>query len=260
MDANYQFEAGNDASGAGVMVHERLSRDVAMKEERLPFTVSIVRNEEKLAKAVSIRHSAYGRHLPVLAETLKEPEINDLEPGSVVLLAESKLDGSPIGTMRIQTNEFKKLAVEDSLELPAYLRNASMAEATRLGVSLGRVGRLVKTVLFKAFYQYCVEADIEWMVIAGRAPLDKQYESLLFHDVVPGGGFIPLRHAANLPHRVLAFEVETAQERWANANHPLFDFMVRTHHPDIDFCTGRSDHSHASVLPVDFGRKAAIRA
>ena len=34
------------------------------------------------------------------------PESADSEEGAVVLLAESKLDGSPIGTMRIQTNDF----------------------------------------------------------------------------------------------------------------------------------------------------------
>jgi hypothetical protein len=260
MDANYQFEASNESSDASVMMYDPWSRDTPMKEERLLFTVNIVRNEDKLAKAVSIRHAAYARHLPEFAETLKTAEVNDHDPGSVVLLAESKLDGSPLGTLRIQTNEFKPLAVEHTLELPAYLHDTSMAEATRMGVSLGRTGRLVKTVLFKAFYQYCVEADIEWMVIAARAPLDKQYEGLLFHDVVPDGRFIPLPYAGNIPHRVLAFEVGTAKARWAEANHPLLDFMVNTHHPDIDFSNSGPSYSRRSVPPVEFPRKAAIAA
>ena len=136
--------------------------------------------------------------------------------------------------MRIQTNLSRKLAIEQAVALPEWLHGQSLAEATRLGVSDGRTGRLVKTVLFKAFFEYCLDAQIDWMVIAARSPLDRQYEALLFKDVFPGGGFIPLSYASNLPHRVLAFEVETAETRWAEARHPLFDFMRRTHHPDID--------------------------
>ena len=43
-------------------------------EERLPFRVRIVRSEEDLEKAVSIRHAAYGRHLPAVAALLERAE------------------------------------------------------------------------------------------------------------------------------------------------------------------------------------------
>ena len=205
-----------------------------MIEERLPFSVRIVRNEGDLDKAVSIRHSAYGRHIPAVAALLERAEANDNEPGSVVLLAESKLDGSPLGTMRIQTNRYKPLALEQSIELPSWLQGNSQAEATRLGVTSNRMGRLVKTALFKAYYQYCLLEEIEWMVIAGRSPLDRQYEALLFQDVLPDAGFIPMRHAGNIPHRVLAFNIERADFNWRQSKHPLYRFMVQTSHPDID--------------------------
>ena len=42
----------------------------------------------------------------------------DRDPGTAILLAESKLDGAPLGTMRIQTNEYAPLAVEQSVRLP----------------------------------------------------------------------------------------------------------------------------------------------
>ena len=90
--------------------------------EILPFTVKLVRNRAELNKAVSIRHSAYARHIPAFAESLRTPESADSEPGVVVLLAESKLDGSSMGTMRIQTNEFKPLRLEQSVALPDWLR------------------------------------------------------------------------------------------------------------------------------------------
>ena len=232
----------NDNFAAGVI--QQALPGVRMTEERLPFTVRVVRSEEALHKAVAIRQAAYARHMPVLAERLGAPEPLDHDQGSVVLLAESKLDGSPVGTMRIQTNRFNALSIEQGVELPAWLRNKSLAEATRLGIDLGRTGRVVKMVLCKAFFLYCIEADIEWMVIGARSPLDRQYEAALFKDVYPGE-IIPMPQFNNIPHRVLAFEVGTAAERWAKANHPLYKFMIQTHHPDINL--GDSDYSARSL-------------
>ena len=214
-------------------------------EERLPFSVRVVSDAEALDKAVHIRHAAYARHVPGLAHTLQQPEQADFADGSLVLLAESHLDGSPLGTMRIQTNRYAPLALEQSLALPPSLRNSLLAEATRLGVADGRVGTLVKTVLFKAFYLYCLHSGVDWMVVTGRAPVDRQYLRLLFEDVYPDMGYIPMRHVGGLPHRVMKFEVGTAERRWAEARHPLFNFMVLTYHPDI-----RLDAPGASGAPA----------
>jgi hypothetical protein len=206
----------------------------AMRQERLPFTVKTVRSDEELWKAVQVRQAAYARHVPEFAEKLAAPEPYDREEGSVVLLAESKLDGSPLGTLRLQSNHNRKLSIEQSVELPEWLQDCSIVEGTRLGISEGRIGRVVKAALIKAFYLYCLEWDVDWIVITARKPLDRQYEAFLYRDVFPGGAFIPMRHIGNIPHRVMAFEVKSGEARWEEAKHPLFDFMCRTHHPDID--------------------------
>lgn len=203
-------------------------------EERLPFTVRLVRNEDDLKKSVHIRHVAYARHLPTFAETLKLPEVYDYEDGVVVLLAESKLDGSPLGSMRIQTNRFNPLSLEESMDLPLWLQGRTLAEASRLGITVDKIGSMVKTVLFKAFFQYCQQEAIDYMVITARSPVDRQYERLLFEDVSPEAGYIPLKHVDNLPHRIMALNVGTAQDRWAAVKHPLLSFMCHTQHPDID--------------------------
>ncbi len=205
-----------------------------MAEEILPFTVRLVRDQKDLTKAVDIRQSAYARHLPEFAETLRVPESTDAQDGVVVLLAESKLDGSALGTMRIQTNRSAPLSLEHSVDLPDWLRVRPLAEAARLGVTDGKSGRLVKTMLFKAFFQYCQQTGIEWMVITARSPIDRQYERLLFSDVYADLGYVPVSHMNNIPHRIMSFEVGTAKARWAKANHPLLDFMCKTNHPDID--------------------------
>ena len=237
--------------------------DAPMSSERLPFTVRIVQNEVDLWKAVQIRHAAYARHVPTLAQSLTAPEPPDLQPGVVVLLAESKIDGSPLGTMRIQTNAHRPLPLEQSVELPSWMGGKRMAEATRLGVTEARVGRVVKTVLFKAFYQYCERNRIEWMVVAGRAPIDRQYERLMFDEVFPGAGFVPLLHAANMPHRVMSFNVDTAQTRWRAAQHPLFNFIFRTEHDDINVGPRNSLARPAFTSKVQFfstvSKKVAVK-
>ena len=211
-----------------------LKTAIEIAEERLPFTVKRVTTEEEMNKAVSIRHSAYARHVPDFAEQLKYPESRDFEEGTVVLLAESKLDGTPLGTMRIQTNQSGPLGLEQSVELPNWLQGLNLAEATRLGVTEAREGRVVKTFLFKAYYLYCLHAEIDWMVITARKPLDRQYDALLFCDVFGASEYIPMHHVGNIPHRVMAFNISEAEPRWNAASHPLYNLVFRTNHPDID--------------------------
>jgi hypothetical protein len=222
----------------------------ARVEEALPFTLKIVRTQEQLNKAVMIRQAAYDRHLPDFAKSLVKPEAADFEKGTIVLLAESKEDGSPVGTMRIQTNAYKPLCLEQSINLPNWLKELPMAEATRLGVTNQVGGRLVTTALFKAFYMYCQQIGVEWMVIAGRAPVDRMYQRMLFDDVVPGQGFVPLAHANNLPHRVMSFNVKTAFERWSAVNHPLLNFAALTHHPDITLDIPRKPLAMPIEMPL----------
>ena len=219
-----------------------------MREERMPFRIRLVQCESDLDQAVSIRHSAYARHVPAFAATLTHPESFDYELGTAILLAESKLDGSPIGTMRIKTNQHSPLGLEQSVELPHWLEFTTIAEATRLGIANGRMGMVVKTMLFKAFFQYCLKSGIDWMVITARAPLDRQYEDLLFEDVYPDGGFIPMQHIGGIPHRVLALDVVNAKSKWTQARHPLLAFMCETWHPDIDL-TGATDLSPRVPAP-----------
>jgi hypothetical protein len=215
--------------------------------ERLPFTISIARTSTEFDQAVAVRHGAYARHVPVFAETLQVAESMDFDDGVIILLARSKVDGSALGTMRIQTNCFKPLELESSLALPQWLATRRLAEAARLGVTKEKVGRLVKSMLFKAYFNFCQLNDIEWMVITARSPVDRQYDRLLFDDVYTGMGYIPVHHVDNIPHRVMKFEVGTAQRRWAKARHPMYEFIFNTIHPDIDLGAGGLPTARASA-------------
>lgn len=199
----------------------------------LPFTVRIVRNDDQLTRAVRIRVEAYGRHAPEFGATLSEPEQTDKDPDSIVFLAEAKSDGEPLGTIRIQTNFEAPLTIERSVVLPQAYTGRPLAGVSRLAVRAGPRGRMVKLALFKAMHRYCLAKQVEWIVIGARPSLEKDYERLGFVDVFEDRTPRPLLSANGIPHRILAFEIPTAERRWLEGNHPLYLFMFRRFHPDI---------------------------
>jgi hypothetical protein len=237
MKQHFEEVNGVPSDGKVVPVDASVARSTvpyARTTQRLPFTIRVAADEPALLKAVEVRRSAYARHLPELATGMSEPDLVDRDAGTAILLAESKLDGRPLGTMRIQTNRFAPLAVEQSVTLPPWLKGHRLAEATRLGVAGGQIGRVVKTLLFKALFLYCQQRDIEYMVITARAPVDREYEAMLFEDVFPDLGYLPMQHVGNLPHRILAGRVAAAEARWQAIGHPLFALVFQTSHPDIE--------------------------
>jgi len=216
--------------------------------ERLPFTIRRVDSDEDMEKAVRVRHAAYARHIPQFAQTLTAPEQSDYAEGAVVLLAESKLDGSALGSTRIRNNFYQPLSVEASITLPEWLQQRRLAEVTRLSVNEGRIGAMVKVALLKACVSYCQDNAIEWALATGRAPIDRQYERLLFVDLFADKQPVPLKHVGNIPHRVMGFEIDTIKARWSAAKHPMLDFFCHIHHPDIDI-----------RFPPELGHAAATR-
>lgn len=212
---------------------ELIAVEPLQKPEWMPFTVRIAVSESDLERAVGIRRSAYGRHLPEFAETMTVEDC-DRAPGTTVLLAESKFDGAPLGTMRIQTNQFTPLPVQSSVQLPVWCNSGRLAEATRLAVAGGSPGRVVKAMLFKTLFLFCEQRQVDWMIITARSPIDREYEAMLFKDIFGERQFLPMSHVGGLPHRVMAGEVSVARREWREAGHPLFNFVFQTRHPDID--------------------------
>lgn len=201
--------------------------------EWLPFTVRVAQGEHDLRRAAELRHAAYSRHLPPeLTQGLREPDAVDREPGVAVLLAESKVDGSLMGTLRVQTNAHRPLVLEQSFTLPSAMAQARCAEVTRLAVARAECSRFVKTVMLKAAYYWCERAGVRYVLVTARAPLDRQYARLMFQDVNPELGFVPLPHVFNLPHRIMYCDLVAACVE--GTQHPLYAFWFQTDHPDID--------------------------
>jgi hypothetical protein len=203
--------------------------------ERLPFKVRVCKTPADVNKAVAVRHAAYARHLDAsVADLMRQAEKADTAPGTTLLLAESKVDGSALGSMRIQTNTNGPLALEQSVRLPDEMQGQKLAEATRLAIAGDHTGHLVKSMLVKAGYLFCLRNEVHYMLITARSPVDRQYQRLLFRDLYPEQGYIPLAHVFGLPHRVMYFDVFDGEALWSQRQHPLLNFMRWTLHPDIE--------------------------
>lgn len=203
--------------------------------EVLPIRVRVVRTENQLQKAIKVRADAYGRHTPEFADALRVVEQEDKHRSSLVLLGESKVTGEAVGTLRIHTNFDAPTYLERVLDLPAFLKGAGIAYVTRLAVASGPNGSSVKLALFKALYRYCLATQISWILAVAREPVDRDLARLGFKNILPDGE--KLRRPSDFGEvdvRPLYFDVLEAEHRWRAVGHPLYDFMVRKIHPDIE--------------------------
>jgi hypothetical protein len=231
-----QFQAVvSQQSHAACMLAASFGDEPATAIERLPFTIKRVHCDADMVKEVGGGRSASARQ--VFPQPLAGPGTGGHRDGAVMLVAESKLDGSTLGSIRIRNNLYQPLGVEASTVLPGWLQQRRVAEITRLCVNEGREGRAGRTVraaLLKAFVVYCRDNGIEWALATERAADDRQYERLLFVDLLADRQPVPLKHGRNTPQRVMACEIDTLEARWTAAKHPMLGFFCRTHHPDID--------------------------
>ena len=199
----------------------------------LPFSVSIVRTEAHLRKAVQIRAKSYGKHHPQVADLLSSAEVADRSRFSLVLLAESKLNDTPLGTLRIETNANGPLPIESLMPPNNESKGKTIAFVTRLAVSGGTDSSLVKLALFKALHRYCLACQIDWIIVTALPPMDRQYLRLGFHDVYDENTLVPIHWSGNIPMRLMSLETISCERIWKRTQHPLYKFMFVDYCPDI---------------------------
>jgi hypothetical protein len=92
--------------------------------ERLPFIIRRIHSDEAMYKAGGAGRAGWG------PQSLDAPGTGGHRDGTVVLLAESRLDGSTLGSIGIRNNFVQALGVEASIVLPEWLQGRRLAEVT----------------------------------------------------------------------------------------------------------------------------------
>ena len=197
-----------------------------MESKEQGFSVQFADNDSDFRDACSVRTAAYGHHDPEMGARLGQAELLDKAPGSVVIMCRDRSTGACLGTTRIQLSSFGPLTLESSLQLPERLRGRARAQISRLAVVPG-ASTVVKLLLMKACYQYCLAMQVRWMVIGARsAALIRNYRSLGFIDVFEPGSWVPLASGGGLPHQILALDVMGAKDAWQATRNRLLGFMT----------------------------------
>jgi hypothetical protein len=199
----------------------------------LPFWIAKAEKEHEFQLAARARQLAYGKHLPQLGEKLSEPDEEDRSDEYAVLVAYAKLDGSCIGTVRIQISQHSPLALEQSFALPGALRKGRIAEISRLAIPARSNGLALRLMLIKAAYWYCRANLVDRAFLCVRHPVDRQYRRFDLEDVLPTPEFIPMAHIGMIPHRIFWFDVCDIEARWLLNANPLHALYISTSHPDL---------------------------
>lgn len=199
----------------------------------LPFWIAKAQCDKELELAAKVRKVAYAKHLPQFGDQLGVPDQDDRNPDCTVLLAYSKLDGSCIGTVRIQIAAERTLRLEDSFALPKALRAGRIAEVSRLAIPVRSNGLALRLMLIKAAYWYARANLVDRCFLCVRFPVDRQYRRFDLNDVMHGNEFVPMKHIGMIPHRVLWFDVFNIEARWLLSANPLHSVYFANSHPDL---------------------------
>jgi hypothetical protein len=192
-----------------------------------------VDNEYDLARVRQLRALAYGHHLPLLAAQFGAADTLDRDPDVVIFCAEDKASGDLVGSCRIQVNRRRALQIHASIEEPAHLRGRLVSEITRLVVRPGYGDRLVRMALVKACHLHNIAMQVSGIYAGSRPALMRQYRALGFSDLYADCREVPLKHAGEIPHRILWLDSVSAEADWSAMKHPYHAFVFRTWHPDI---------------------------
>ena len=207
-----------------------------MATELLSFTLRPVETYADLLLACDVRSQAYGYKNPAFRESMAQPDSVDKSPFTAIFLCEDKATRKPVGTMRIQstTRGQSQLEIEKYIVPPPELELHGRAEVTRLSSIIG-ADPFVRLAMWKACYLYCMATQARWLLMGVRKPaLLRAYERMGATDIFDDRRTVPLGHAGNLPHRVMALDIGSCEQTWRRDNNPLLNFMVGTVHPDIE--------------------------
>lgn len=210
----------------------RLLPPAAVDTQVLPFSVFVAQTSDELDELVRVRAAAYLRHNAPAASRLSRSEEQDRNNDAILLVARSKLTGSVVGSVRVQTRLRKPLSVESALTLPDEMLERSPVELMRGNVLNGVGGKMVSAALAKGSYQVCKALKFSHIIVTCREPVDLMYRAYQFDDLL-NGAMVDLPYSPGVKHKVLTLNVQEAEQRWKTNNPPLLNFMVGTNHPDI---------------------------
>ena len=221
-----------------------------------PYKIRIVRTQEQLDNVVAVRCQAYSERLQALASKVQQPGPLDFTHDPIVLIAENSLTGEAVGTLRVNTGP-QILELLQDVQLPDDLTQHRVAFVSRMAV-IGDVHDrpLVRNLLQKAVFQLSVAKQLSRILLLAVHPRERLFYRCGFRDVFSDGAPRFPRFLDYFPVKALYADTYALEREWKEEKHPLYDFLFRTFHPEIEVFSSVSSVTQRSNEPTRSGDRA----
>jgi hypothetical protein len=200
--------------------------------QNLPFNIVTARDGGTSSRLMATRVRAYGRHAHPIQNS--EHFHKTLKADTALLLsAECKMSGECLGSIRIESNVNRRFYFEDEITTPDLENKIVSVCASRLSVTQGQIGRLVKEILCKSLYLYSHALQCKYVYAFVDRPRFRLYTSLGFVPAFAENPTLSLRCHDQLPLQLVRSEVNLFELTLARLNPRLKDLCFSTFHPDI---------------------------
>jgi hypothetical protein len=228
---------------------ERQTWEVPGHTASSPYRIRIVRTKEQLESVVAVRCQAYSEKLQALASKVQQPGPLDFTHEPIVLVAENGLTGEAVGTLRVNTGP-QILDLLQDVQLPADLVCERVAFVSRMAV-IGTVPerQLVRNLLQKAVFQLAVAKQLSRILLLAVHPRERLFYRCGFRDVFADGAPRFPKFLDHFPVKALYADTYSLEREWREENHPLYDFLFRTFHPEIEVFASVSSSTQRSNEP-----------
>jgi hypothetical protein len=184
-------------------------------------TIRAARTDSDIRTAINVRWQGYKKY-----EMFKDPDLEELDLSSncTILLAEDS-SGVALGTIRILDRRYGPIELDRFINVDDLMpyNPRSVAEATRFSIPVTSRSRIVKHLLWKAYFNYCYENSIDLMLVSVKECAKKDYDFLQFVELKNGTYTHP--SLGNLPHFCFYLETLKALTLYKERNHPMYHFF-----------------------------------
>jgi hypothetical protein len=203
------------------------------------FRVRRAAGADDLAVIAALRAESFGRVIRSQRSASAGHDgwldTTDRHPATGLLLLEEAATGTPIASMRVQDSRHGPMELSRLVDLGALVpgREWPLLQCARLAAVRHPRRIAALFALMKAMWLRALADGVQNLILATPYWSRWMYEALQFTDLGDAAAFAhPLSGAA---HRVMIFDVPSAEARLEGAGNPLAAQLFRTHHPLLDF-------------------------
>jgi hypothetical protein len=202
------------------------------KIEELPFIVVISRDDSTSARLLATRERASNRHSHPFKHTDGFKKTLKADPG-LIISAMLKTSGECLGSVKIETNFEEKFYFEDEVSTPDLAEGIGSICLSRLSVTEGQIGLIVRLALWKAVYLYAHARESQYVYGFVDTPRHRLYRSFGFQPAIDGNPDLILECHEHLPMKLVRSEVNSFQSTLQRTSQKVEEFFFQTRHPDI---------------------------